>query len=203
MSSSYTSLLGLVLPVTGELQDIWGGVINTSLTQLLDDAIAGYSSKDVSASDWTLTDTAGGVSNEARSAILVAYGTTTPTAGVSRYINAPNRSKLYVVVNNCGGLSSIYVRGVTSTGYTTGVEIEAAGSALVAWDTTVSDFVKVAGGGGGAAGTGGNQVFFQNDLTVTGSYAIPAGKNAGTFGPVSINSGVTVTVPSGSVWTVV
>ena len=114
---------------------------------------------------------------------------------------------MYVVVNNCTDQSSVYIRGGTSSSYTTGVEIEALGSALVAWDSTANsgagDFVKVAGGGGGAAGTGANQIFFQNDLTVTGSYAIPTGKNAGTFGPVSINSGVTVTVPSGSVWTVV
>lgn len=203
MSSSYTPLLGLVLPVTGELTDTWGGVVNTSLTQLVEDAVAGYTSNDMSSADWTLTDTAGGVNNQARKAILIAYGTTTPTAGVTRYINAPNRSKLYVVVNNCTNNSSIVLRGVTSTSYTTGVEIEASGSALVAWDSTVGDFVKVAGGGGGAAGSGGDQVFFENDLTVTASYSIPPGKNAGTFGPITINSGVTVTVPSGSVWTIV
>jgi hypothetical protein len=201
MASSYTSLLGLVLPVTGELQDIWGGVVNTSLTQLVEDAIAGYASQDVTSADWTLTDTAGGVDNQARKAILLAYGS--PTAGTTRYINAPNRSKTYVVVNNCGNQCSVFLRAVTSTSYTTGVEIEASGSALVAWDNTVSDFVKVAGGGGGAAGGGSNQVFFQNDLNVTTSYSIPSGKNAGTFGPVTIDSGVTVTVPSGSVWTIV
>jgi hypothetical protein len=110
---------------------------------------------------------------------------------------------MYVVVNNCTDQSSVYIRGGTSSSYTTGVEIEALGSALVAWDSTASDFVKVAGGGGGASGTGGNQIFFENDLNVTGSYTIPTGKNAGTFGPVTIDSGVTVTVPSGSVWSVV
>jgi hypothetical protein len=66
-----------------------------------------------------------------------------------------------------------------------------------------SDFIKIAGGGGGASGAGGDQIFFENDLTVTASYSIPTGKNAGTFGPVTINSSVTVTVPSGSVWSVV
>jgi hypothetical protein len=110
---------------------------------------------------------------------------------------------MYVVVNNCTDQSSVFIRGGTSSSYTTGVEIEALGSALVAWDSTASDFVKVAGGGGGASGAGGDQIFFENDLTVTGSYTIPTNKNAGTFGPVTVNSGVTVTVPSGSVWTVV
>lgn len=199
MASSYTTLLGLVLPTTGELTNTWGTTVNSSLTQLIEDSIAGSVSQSVTSADWTLTTTAGGVANQARLAILIATGAPATT----RYIYAPQLSKMYVVVNNCTDQSSVYIRGGTSSSYTTGVEIEALGSALVAWDSTANDFVKIAGGGGGAAGTGGNQVFFQNDQTVTGSYTIPTGKNAGTFGPVSINSGVTVTVPSGSVWTVV
>lgn len=59
------------------------------------------------------------------------------------------------------------------------------------------------GGGGGATGGGSDEIFFENDQTVSTDYTIPTGKNAGTFGPISIASGVTVTVPSGSVWTVV
>lgn len=53
--------------------------------------------------------------------------------------------------------------------------------------------------------TGGSadRVFFENDISVTANYTITAGKNAGSFGPITINSGVTVTVPSGSVWSVV
>jgi hypothetical protein len=46
-------------------------------------------------------------------------------------------------------------------------------------------------------------VFIENDQTVTTNYTISAGKNAGTFGPITINGGVTVTVPSGSVWSIV
>ena len=199
MSSSYTTLLGLVLPVTGELTNTWGSTVNSSLTQLVEDAIAGSVSQSVTSADWTLTTTAGGVSNQARLAILIATG----TPGATRYIYAPQLSKMYVVVNNCTDQSSVYICGGTSSSYTTGVAINALSSALVAWDSTANDFIKVAGGGGGATGTGSNQIFFQNDLTVTASYAIPTGKNAGTFGPVSINSGITVTVPSGSVWTVV
>jgi hypothetical protein len=202
VASSYTTLLGLVLPVTGELTNTWGSAVNSSLTQLIEDSIAGSTSQSVTSADWTLTTTAGGVSNQARLAILIATG----APGTTRYIYAPQLSKMYVVVNNCTDQNSVYIRGGTSASYTTGVEIEAGSSALVAWDSTISpsgDFIKVAGGGGGASGTGANQIFFENDLTVTGSYTIPTGKNAGTFGPVTINSGVVVTVPSGSVWTVV
>jgi hypothetical protein len=55
----------------------------------------------------------------------------------------------------------------------------------------------------GATGAGGDKVFWENGQSVTTDYSITSGQNAGTFGPVSIDSGVTVTVPSGSVWVVV
>jgi len=56
--------------------------------------------------------------------------------------------------------------------------------------------------GGGATGGGGDQVFVENSLTVTTSYAIPSGKSASSVGPITIDSGVTVTVPDGSRWVV-
>jgi len=42
-----------------------------------------------------------------------------------------------------------------------------------------------------------------NANTIATSYTIAATNNAGSFGPVSVNSGVTVTVSTGSVWTVI
>jgi hypothetical protein len=54
-----------------------------------------------------------------------------------------------------------------------------------------------------ASGGGTDNIFFLNGITVNTNYTIPTNYNAGTFGPVTIASGVTVTVPSGSVWTVV
>lgn len=56
---------------------------------------------------------------------------------------------------------------------------------------------------GGATGSGTDRVFYVNDQTVNFSYSIPNGKNAMTAGPVTVQNGVTVTVPDGSVWTVV
>ena len=53
------------------------------------------------------------------------------------------------------------------------------------------------GGGAGATGGGTDEVFFESDTNVTTNYTITSGKNAHTVSPV-INSGVTVTVPSGS-----
>lgn len=57
--------------------------------------------------------------------------------------------------------------------------------------------------GGGATGGGTDQIFIQNGQTVTVDYTIPTGQNAGTFGPVSIAEGITVTIPDGSVWSIV
>jgi len=56
---------------------------------------------------------------------------------------------------------------------------------------------------GGARGNGGNNVFFENDITVSADYEITTGKNAMSGGPITIDSGVTVTIPSGSTWTIV
>lgn len=57
--------------------------------------------------------------------------------------------------------------------------------------------------GGGATGGAGNQVFFENDQTVTVNYTVPSNKNAGSFGPITIDNSVTVTVSTGSTWTIV
>lgn len=56
--------------------------------------------------------------------------------------------------------------------------------------------------GGGATGGNGDDVFYENGQTVTANYTITTGKNAMSTGPITINSGITVTVPSGSVWVI-
>lgn len=57
--------------------------------------------------------------------------------------------------------------------------------------------------GGGAQGSQGNQVFFENDVSVTSDYTITTGKNAMSAGPVTVEDGVVVTIPEGSVWSIV
>jgi hypothetical protein len=56
--------------------------------------------------------------------------------------------------------------------------------------------------GGGATGGGTDEVFVENDQNVTVDYTIPAGRNAMSTGPITINSGIAVTVSSGSNWVV-
>jgi len=47
------------------------------------------------------------------------------------------------------------------------------------------------------------EVFYENPTTVTADYTITTNKNAMSAGPITINSGVTVTVPTNSTWTIV
>lgn len=153
----YTTNLGLALPTTGDLAGLWGYTVNDSITSLLDSAIAGTTTLSTDA-DTTLTDT-DGVANQARGAVInwTATGTTT------RYINAPKRSKVYVVFNNTGSTQSIVVRG-GPTSPTTGVTILAGDQAIVAWNG--SDFEKV---GGGQAGGSTTQVQFNDGGNFNGS----------------------------------
>lgn len=133
MTTGNTTLLKLALPVQGELSGTWGNVVNTSITELLDTAVAGATT--ISAdSDITLTDTAN-AANQARQAILLW----TATGTVTRTITAPARSKAYIVINATGGTQSIKLVGV---GPTTGITVVAGERCLAAWNG--ADFVKVA-----------------------------------------------------------
>ena len=55
----------------------------------------------------------------------------------------------------------------------------------------------------GATGGGDDRVFWENDQTVDTDYTITTGQNAMTAGPITVSSGISVTVPSGSTWTIV
>ena len=70
-------------------------------------------------------------------------------------------------------------------------------------DTYYGDGSNLTGVSAGATGGGSDEVFYENSTTVTTSYSITSNKNAMSAGPISVNSGAVVTVPSGSVWTIV
>lgn len=57
--------------------------------------------------------------------------------------------------------------------------------------------------GGGATGGGADAIFIENDQAITSNYTIPATKNAMSTGPITVNTGVTVTISSGSRWVVI
>jgi hypothetical protein len=56
--------------------------------------------------------------------------------------------------------------------------------------------------GGGATGGGADTVFYENTKTVTTNYTLSSNNNAMSTGPITINSSVTVTIPSGARWVV-
>jgi hypothetical protein len=135
MATGTSSLLGLALPTTGELSGTWGTVVNTQITELVDSAIAGTTTL-TSDADTTLT-TLTLQANQARQAIIV-WNVTGGTS--TRNITAPAQSKFYIVIN-ASTTQSIVFRGA---GPTTGVTLIPQEKSLLAWDTSASDFVKIA-----------------------------------------------------------
>ena len=82
-------------------------------------------------------------------------------------------------------------------------------SGMIRYNTTTSSFEGYGtswgeiGGGGGATGGGTDAWAIEHDNTITTSYTITTGKNVLSAGPLTINSGATVTVPTGSTWVIV
>jgi len=131
-----------------------------------------------------------------------------------------------IKVGNNGAVTAISVAttGIVTFPKTNAVKLPAGTTAqqptgvtgMIRFNTTDTTFegyngTAWAGIGGGAVGGGVNasvstytdQVFFINSNTVQSNYTIPTNDNAGSFGPITVNSGVTVTVPSGSTWSIV
>lgn len=79
-----------------------------------------------------------------------------------------------------------------------GSAINLGGNAVVFITATAADVQNPGAGGGGS-----DAVFIENDQTVTADYTISATRNAMSTGPVTVNSGVTVTVSSGARYVVI
>lgn len=183
MTTQATSLLGLALPVTGELSGTWGDTVNTAITELLDTAVAGTTTLSTDA-DVTLTTTTL-AANQARQAII---RWTASNGATTRNITAPAQSKAYVVIN--AGTGSIVLRG---DGPTTGITIISGEKCVAAWSG--SDFVKVSssvltaltgtlavanGGTGVTTSTGtGNVVLSTSPTLVTPALGTVASGNVG------------------------
>jgi hypothetical protein len=78
--------------------------------------------------------------------------------------------------------------GTTGTAFSTGDKVELRLTAGVAQS---------------AANAVGAQGLYENSNTISANYTITSGNNAVSAGPITVNSGVTVTVPSTSTWTIV
>ena len=81
-------------------------------------------------------------------------------------------------------------------------------SGMIRFNTTLTQFEGYNGTawgaiGGGATGGGSDRVFYENGQTVATNYTLTTSTNAVSAGPITINSGVTVTIPSGQSWVIV
>jgi hypothetical protein len=106
-----------------------------------------------------------------------------------------------VVVNNVPQNPSSAYTVVGTTITFTSAPPAGSSNIYVSYPTQVINLT--AGGEAGATGGGSDQVFYLNGQTVNTSYTIPAGTNAMSAGPITIADGATVTVPSGTSWTIV
>ena len=57
--------------------------------------------------------------------------------------------------------------------------------------------------GGGAEGPPGDQVVYYNDKAFTADYEIETERNGMSAGPITVEAGVTITVPDGARWVVI
>jgi hypothetical protein len=164
MATSYTSLLGLALPVTGELSGTWGDTVNNYITQYTDASIAGTQTISGSQTAVTLSVTNGtslsqagsGATGSAQYQVINCTGN---PAGLLT-ITAPASSKTYIVINATSTSQSVKIVG---TGPTTGVTVASGQRALVAWNG--SDFVQVGASAGGST----TQVQYNNGGALAGS----------------------------------
>jgi hypothetical protein len=102
MTTQYTTILKLALPVQGELSGSWGDVVNDNITEMVEEAVAGLATiNSWTANSHTLT-TANGTTSESRCAVLVADddGAGNPSAAAT--IICPSATKLYVLKNISG-----------------------------------------------------------------------------------------------------
>ena len=109
-----------------------------------------------------------------------------------------------------GDTNHIYLKGYTSDKssglwFNNSEKIRTTNSGVTVTGTITGDGSGLTGLPAGApvGGASTNPVFFENDTAVAVNYQITSGKNAMSAGPIAINAGIAVTVPSGSVWTIV
>jgi hypothetical protein len=116
-------------------------------------------------------------------------------------------------VPNSVSMINVFISGVLQTpntdfglsgGVLTFASAPASGAGnIVVYKPVISyGMVGVGSGGGGATGGGNDEVFYENGTTVTTSYELSMGKNAVSVGPITINDGIAVTIPSGKRWVI-
>ena len=134
---------------------------------------------------------------------------TTPTGGTTITIPDGRTTIIYCDVTT-GNINTGYdlVPGTGSLVIPVGTTAQqSGGQGGIRYNTSLNRFEGNNGSawgglGGGATGGGSDQVFVQNQPTVTTNYTLTTGFNAMSVGPITVDNGVTVTVPTGQRWVV-
>jgi hypothetical protein len=190
MATTYSTSLKLTLLGTGDGTGTWGNTTNTNLGTLLEQAITGVQSIVMSDADYTLTSY-NGLSDESRNAVLVCTSSTSLTA--TRSVIAPLVNKTYIIYNNTTGGRAITIIGASGSGVTINN-----GSTVLVYCNGTNFYSAVSGSGSNAA----RGAVYENTQSITANYIMSTGYNGESVGPITISSGVTVTIPSGSRWVV-
>jgi hypothetical protein len=183
--TTYSTSLKLTLIGDGEQAGTWGGTTNTNLGTLLEQAITGVETISMGDANVTLTNV-DGASDQARNAVLVLTGTNTAI----RQVIAPLVNKIYIVVNNTVGGFGITIGGVTGSVVSVG-----SGETTQVFCDGTNFFTAFSGTGASAGGA-----VYQNRQTIGVNYTMSTGYNGESVGPITVLSGVTVTIPVDSRW---
>ena len=135
----------------------------------------------------------------------LAIGTTTANS-VHFVVN--NSSTDSMTISGSTGLVSFPGTGAITVPVGTTAQEPTGATGMLRFNSSTTSFEGYNGTawgsiGGGATGGGTDQIFYNNGQTVNTNYTIPTGQNSGTFGPITVATGITVTIPSGSTWSVV
>lgn len=209
MTSTYTTNKNLDQPALGDDINTWYIPVNNNFT-ILDSALAGQTViTGLAGSNRTLTQAELVPSQIVLQGVLSANIKVIIPASAWTSVS-PNKISgawnIYNATTNSGGPWTITLQCSTQAAPTvaTGAVVnlpQGYSSAVYSDGTNVyySDNRPLGVPTGGSA----DEIFFVNGQTVTADYTIPTNYNAVTAGPVTINSGVTVTIPGGSTWAVV
>jgi len=113
MTTQYTSILKLALPVQGELSGTWGDVVNDNITSMVEEAVAGRAVVNTWTTNSHVLTTADGTTSESRCAMLEFTDTGTALTGAATVV-CPSASKLYVCKNDSG--QQVTVKTAAGTG---------------------------------------------------------------------------------------
>ena len=132
------------------------------------------------------------------STITFVTTTATLTTATAHGLNTGNT--VFITGTTPAAYSGTFVITVTgTTTFTYTMLSTPSGNATVMGSYVYGNWAQI---GGGATGAGGDQIFVENGVTVTANYTLSTNKNAMSVGPITINSNVTVTVPSGQRWVI-